>query len=238
MDRLLVQCRRATLASALLVATLAAPLSENWRERLQRQLEGHYPPSQIGFKGSLKRQAEVVILQVDGIQAVPESALVLPTNQFEHDKLAVTGTFLSSFDSSRTAGRNKNRLLEAGQKLYVQSIAVKDSEVKFIVFTADQKEAQILGTTRARYLKAAIAFKFHDGLESARFDDVAATIGKVLLTQTAASAPKSIRVGQTESEVERVLGPSERIVDLGNKKIYIYKDLKVVFIEGRVADVQ
>jgi hypothetical protein len=51
-------------------------------------------------------------------------------------------------------------------------------------------------------------------------------------------APKTISLGQTISEVVEILGQPQQTVDLGNKKIYIYKDLKITFIDGRVTDVQ
>jgi hypothetical protein len=38
--------------------------------------------------------------------------------------------------------------------------------------------------------------------------------------------------------VEDILGKPERIVDLGAKVIYVYKDMKVTFVDGKVTDVQ
>jgi hypothetical protein len=34
------------------------------------------------------------------------------------------------------------------------------------------------------------------------------------------------------------LGQPDKVVDLGSKKIYIYKDLKITFVDGKVSDVQ
>ncbi|MCX6636154.1 MAG: hypothetical protein NT090_13900 [Acidobacteria bacterium] len=53
-----------------------------------------------------------------------------------------------------------------------------------------------------------------------------------------ASAPATIALGQTMDEVSNILGPPARIVDLGPKKMYFYKDMKVTFTDGRVSDVQ
>jgi len=38
--------------------------------------------------------------------------------------------------------------------------------------------------------------------------------------------------------VKAALGPPEKIVNLGAKQIYVYKDLKVTFVNGKVSDVQ
>jgi hypothetical protein len=39
------------------------------------------------------------------------------------------------------------------------------------------------------------------------------------------------------AEVKGVLGNPEKVVDLGTKVIYVYKDMKVTFKDAQVADV-
>lgn len=56
--------------------------------------------------------------------------------------------------------------------------------------------------------------------------------------QAAAPEPQQIEKGQTPEQVKAALGNPEKIVNLGTKQIYIYKDLKVTFLNGKVADVQ
>ncbi|MGA8764481.1 MAG: hypothetical protein WB562_16555 [Candidatus Sulfotelmatobacter sp.] len=50
--------------------------------------------------------------------------------------------------------------------------------------------------------------------------------------------PQSIEKGMTTDQVEAAVGKPDKIVNLGAKKLYIYKDMKVTFIAGKVADVQ
>ena len=50
--------------------------------------------------------------------------------------------------------------------------------------------------------------------------------------------PGTITLDQTFDQVVAILGQPRQIVDLGAKKIYIYKDVKVTFQNGRVSDVQ
>jgi hypothetical protein len=50
--------------------------------------------------------------------------------------------------------------------------------------------------------------------------------------------PTTIALGQTTDEVTALLGQPEKIVNLGAKQIYIYKDMKVTFVKGKVSDVQ
>jgi hypothetical protein len=55
---------------------------------------------------------------------------------------------------------------------------------------------------------------------------------------SAPAQPQSIQQGQTPAQVEAALGQPDKTVDLGSKKIWVYKDLKVTFVNGKVSDVQ
>ena len=53
-----------------------------------------------------------------------------------------------------------------------------------------------------------------------------------------AAPPKTISLGQTKDEVVAILGQPDKTANLGGKEMYIYKDLKVTFVKGKVTDVQ
>jgi hypothetical protein len=58
-------------------------------------------------------------------------------------------------------------------------------------------------------------------------------------TPHAATTPVTIRLGMTPQEVEQVLRASpQKVIDLGEKKIFIYTDMKITFMAGKVTDVQ
>jgi hypothetical protein len=50
--------------------------------------------------------------------------------------------------------------------------------------------------------------------------------------------PQTIQMGMTPDQVQGSLGQPQKIVNLGPKQIYVYKDLKVTFLNGKVVDVQ
>jgi hypothetical protein len=56
--------------------------------------------------------------------------------------------------------------------------------------------------------------------------------------QAPPAEPEQIEKGQTPDQVKAALGTPEKIVNLGPKQIYVYKDLKVTFLNGKVSDVQ
>ena len=53
-----------------------------------------------------------------------------------------------------------------------------------------------------------------------------------------AAGPVTISLGQSIADVESMNGKPDKVIDLGAKKIYVYKDLKITFTDGRVSDVQ
>ena len=53
-----------------------------------------------------------------------------------------------------------------------------------------------------------------------------------------AAEPVSIDKGMTADQVQAALGKPDKIVNLGTKTIYYYKDMKVIFLSGKVSDVQ
>jgi hypothetical protein len=54
----------------------------------------------------------------------------------------------------------------------------------------------------------------------------------------AAAGPVTISLGQSMADVESINGKPDKVIDLGAKKIYVYKDLKITFTDGKVSDVQ
>jgi hypothetical protein len=50
--------------------------------------------------------------------------------------------------------------------------------------------------------------------------------------------PQTIEKGMTPDQVQNSLGKPDKIVNLGTKQLYIYKDMKVTFVNGKVTDVQ
>jgi hypothetical protein len=50
--------------------------------------------------------------------------------------------------------------------------------------------------------------------------------------------PATVQVGMSTDQVQSVLGKPDKIFNVGAKQIYVYKDVKVTFLNGQVSDVQ
>ena len=95
------------------------------------------------------------------------------------------------------------------------------------------------GSDRAQAV-CALRFFFNKRLlkESYDYQHVIAETNKYLLTQTEAPAQgtgtKTVALAQTPDQVEAILRKVEKIVDLGQKKVYVHKDMKIVFVDADV----
>jgi hypothetical protein len=56
--------------------------------------------------------------------------------------------------------------------------------------------------------------------------------------QAPPAEPQQIEKGQTTDQVKTAIGSPDKIINLGTKQIYVYKDIKVTFLNGKVSDVQ
>ena len=65
-------------------------------------------------------------------------------------------------------------------------------------------------------------------------------VGGAVVAAPAGMQPntQTIAIGQTIDQVTATMGAPAQIVDLGPKKIYKYPDMKVIFVNGKVNDVQ
>jgi hypothetical protein len=48
----------------------------------------------------------------------------------------------------------------------------------------------------------------------------------------------TVRLGQSQQEVIAILGPPQKEIQLGSKAIFIYPNLKIIFIDGKVTDAE
>ena len=62
--------------------------------------------------------------------------------------------------------------------------------------------------------------------------------GQQAQQQEQQSEPQTIQMGMTTDQVTAAMGKPEKMVNLGPKQLYIYKDMKITFINGKVVDVQ
>jgi hypothetical protein len=166
------------------------------------------------------------------------------------------------------AASTDTKFLTVGEKVYVSKIDVsrKDSKVTFAIIECDScnnvqeasfRKAQVVFQFPKDYLNGADGGQVADvvgqileveaadagqdqqqGGQDAQGGQEQQAPQQAAEPAQPAQPPPTIQLGQTPDEVKALLGQPEKIVSLASKQIYVYKDLKVTFVKGKVTDVQ
>lgn len=243
---LFVMIAAGALAVPMAMAQNAAPPS------LLEQLGAQYKVTKTGFKSgqvTITEAGTVLVIQLAGILGVPPISMTLAPATYKDGSLHAPASLAVSM-----AGKNA-RQLPVGDKVYVTKLDVnlKKDRIAFRIIECDTCN----GVAQPSSYKSDVFFDFPKGtLQTTSVPDVEDTIAKVFTLDTAAAAtppaaptaveqptpapsqPASIQLGETIDQVVAALGQPEKMVNLGSKQIYVYKDLKVTFIDGKVTDVQ
>jgi hypothetical protein len=238
----------------------AAPQDPGGKAAIERGLESNYMPTKLAGVGDRLRFSQlgtVLVIQQDGMGASPVTEFAFGNNYKD-------GRIKRSLAGALIHDANNVRDLRAGERVYLLKTEVKDTGVVFNVQTCDSCDGSPADLAPMPY-RAALTFQFPKGYwNTTGFAQIQHTIGEVFAFADAPNAgaqpnpepvapsgaqvaqqpppppPEPVRIGlgQTTDQVVASLGQPDKVVDLASKKIYIYKDLKITFVDGRVSDVQ
>jgi hypothetical protein len=231
---------RVVLAAAVLWSAIpfVAFGAANARALLEA-LVADYPLTKVGvvmFNTDYTRITQpgtILAVRVPGIYADVANTqdAIVNTNVADGQVSQATG-FTAAFGSNT----GKSRTLNPNEKVYVTNILVKRNAVLLELLTVD---TTTLADGQGTRYRAELNFKL-PGLDSMTADDVKKAIDTVVADPATVSAveSKTVKLGMSTDEVKKSLGNPPKIVDLGKKQVYVYPDMKVVFIDGKVSDVQ
>jgi len=223
----------------------AAPVS------LQEQLSAQY--KLVKMSGAVVTDAGTTLaVQKGGVISVPWRALVLCPAKFQDNALH------PSMGMCAAMLKDVSGYFKTGDKVYPTKIEVnlQKAKISFSVVSCDSCN----GVDPPTSMKGQVVFQFPKGyLEKADAGTVENAIGQVFSigndTQTQSNQPRgqqeqaqreqpaqqeqaqpdpqTIQLGQGTDEVQAALGKPEKIVNLGPKQLYVYKDLKITFVTGK-----
>ncbi len=256
--------RLKTVAALWIAGTFAPCLipafqGQDRKQALEQRLQAQYPPTKLaGDKLRIAQPGSVMVVQVNGMFASP-------LNEFAFLNTFKDGRIKRSAGSAFIHDSRTSREVQAGEKVYLLKTEVKDGGVMLSLQTCFACDGSEVDQNQMGY-RAALTFQLPKGYwETTDFAQIQRMIGQVftfadngnhsLRPDTDATVPRvappvpptgpvpqaepaRIGLGQSLNEVRANLGPPDKVVDLGNKVIYIYRDLKVTFLDGKVTDVQ
>jgi hypothetical protein len=77
-----------------------------------------------------------------------------------------------------------------------------------------------------------------DRAEQEAIYQVATAASTKLTFSTSGPAQPTLIPGLSTDQAKAIQGEPQRIVEVGNRKIYVYKDLKITFTNGRLTDIE
>jgi len=239
------------VALLLFTGVLFAKVARGQDAALADQLKVQYKLAKMASDSSgwsVTEPGAVFVIQKGGILGVPPGNVTMAPATYKdgdlHGPSGVAKMFIG----------NNTRNLPVGEKVYITKIDVhmKNDRIMLTIVECDSCN----GAQQPSSYKSAVVFQFpKDYLSKADAGQIKDVVSQVLAPETnepqqqaqdqqqpaanqSSAPPPTIEPGQTIEQVVAALGQPEKIVNLGQKQIYVYKDLKIIFIGGKVADVQ
>ena len=229
---------------------------------LQADLEKQYKLTKMGSDSTgdvVVAPGQVLVLQKSGVLGVPYNNMVFCPSHYQDGTLKPPNTMC------KLSVQKVSKYINSGEKVYVTKIEIQPKDEKVIfsivecdtcnnVQSASQMKSQIVFHYPKGYLEGGAdagqvgdivsqvltADAGGDQQQAAGADQGAAQQQEAAAPAAAAPAapPASVQMGMTPDQVVGILGQPDKIVNLGAKQLYIYKDLKVTFLNGKVTDAQ
>ena len=247
------------LFNALGVVTiLLASMATAQTVTLQEQLNAQYKLVKMGSDSggiAVVEPGTLLAVQKGGVLSVPWKAMAVCPAKFQDNSLHPSVGFCAGMVKS------VSKYYQVGDKVYPTKIDVnlEKAKISFAVVACDSCN----GVNPPTSMKGEVVFQFAKGyLEKANAGEVEDTIGQVFAIsdqdqqgqgndagqqqqggqqpapQEQQAEPQTVQLGMTTDQVQAVLGKPEKIFNVGAKQIYVYKDVKVTFLNGKVSDVQ
>ena len=227
-------------ASALSILAPAVAYSALNSKAMREALVADYPLTRVGLTGMaqfdytrITQPGAVLAVRLPGIYAdMANTQNVIVNTNYQNGQLTEATGFTAAFGGNT----GHSRTLAPNEKVYVTQITVKRDAVLMELLTVD---VTTLADGQGTRYRAELNIKL-PGLDTMTPEDVKKTIDNVIADPAVASAvqSKTIKLGMSPDEVKQSLGNPDKIVDLGTKQVYVYKDMKVVFLNNQVSDVQ
>jgi hypothetical protein len=238
-----MQCRICFMFSLLLLQMHAGTSAAVTPEEMKGVVEARYRVTKPGFFGDFKEIGTVFVVQKEGLRANRPSKVFAP-NVIAGHRIAKTG------GGDLPLGGSLDPDLKVGERLHLYGVRSGEEFIELEFFTVNTHIVAGSGTRGPTPLQASTRFRYDGGLAAVASDRVMDDIHEwfraegeagpapVPRGEGDAGATRTIRSGQSREEVVSVLGAPGKIFSLGAKTVFVYRDIKVIFIDGKVTDAE
>lgn len=208
--------------------------ASNKNKELEEALKTEYKLARIGFdRLRITEPGTILVIQKEGVFANPSIDFGNQTDSVINGE--VHGPKMGLFTDEN------DRDLKVGTRVYMTRIDIRNDGIRFDIITCETFDVNVHGNTKNIRYSATLDFKLSGAsLEAGDAKAIKKVVDAVLQPESEANEvqSKTVKLGQTLEEVKAILGAPDKILDLGAKQVFVYKDIKVVFQDGKVADVQ
>jgi hypothetical protein len=240
---------------AVTLAAIAPSLyGQDQRAEIQKKLASQFTRTKLtADRSDVATAGSVVVLHKDILLMCSMDAKAPPTNSYKNGTISMGfGANMAWTMALSTANQQPanipQRKFVTGEKLWVADYLLKDDGVYFLFYSDPINDVRYFAQLKFPVTKGAFppaddmmntiseAFSVDAPAQEAAPADSPAPQSQA--AQAPAAAPKTIALGQTKDEVVGIFGQPQKIVNLGAKEMYFYPDMKVIFTNGKVTDVQ
>jgi hypothetical protein len=174
-----------------------------------------------------------LVVQKDGITATP--APVYCFSSYQDGKVTV-----DAVRGAASVTASNSRMFAAGEKVSLLNMQVRPDGLVFYVESFGTRESRAGDPSRYR---AAVTIPFPEGyLTAMDLSHVMREVGEVFdIAKTNPQSPTApsdkIELGDTEDHAKALLGQPQSILDLGSRKLYLYKDVTLTFDHGTLSHI-
>lgn len=221
---------RAALATLLLVIHVLPGAA--WAVTpavMKTDIEARYRITTMDALGFLKESGSVLILRKEGLRADRPGA-------FNKANVISAGKVIETGGAGVPLGGGLDGRLKQGERLRLHGVMVDDRGVELNLFTV--KSFVVTGSRSPIPLQAIVRFRYDEGLATLTGHQVLGDLDAWLGSENTLRISKTVRQGQSPEEVVTILGEPEKKVLLDEKTVFIYSDMRLVFRDGRLVDLE
>jgi hypothetical protein len=226
---------------------------------LEQKLKGQFALTTVtADRRDIVTPGTVLVLHKEGLLMYAIFSPMPPMNTYKNGKVTQgwSGFGRDMAISMRTPGNPPaevypRRKFVEGEKVWITGYSVAKDGVLLQLYSDPYGELRFYGQLKILYPKGSVP----------PADEVLRTISEVVtadapVPETPAAtmmapippppppadvppaSPQTIALGQSKEEVVAMLGQPQKVASLGPKEIYYYPDMKIIFLNGKVKDIQ